>query len=94
MYPNAVFKVQQSLDLANFSTAFNYVRRFSDKGVSEITKQEYKNPKQVRDYWKKIQRAYRARKKQEKLEASAPSRPSKDTLASNKTAPLRKTEGR
>lgn len=93
MYPNAVFKVQQSLDLANFSTAFNYVRRFSDKGVSEITKQEYKNPKQVRDYWKKIQRAYRARKKQEKLEATAPAA-KHEAVASDKTAPLRKTEGR
>lgn len=51
--------------------------------MSEITKQEYKNPKQVRDYWKKIQRAYRARKKQEKLEASAPRLDSTDTLAAS-----------
>jgi len=43
--------------------------------------QKFKNPKPVRDYLAKIKREYRARKKQEKLEASAPRLPSKDTLA-------------
>lgn len=36
------------------------------------TKQEFKNPKQVRAYLAKVKREYRERKKLEKLEAAAP----------------------